>query len=106
MITEKRLSEALTYLAETDEPCAELKADVERTEYKAKVLKSAVFLHHEGSVAERQALADSDKTVQEAFMEHFASIRSYHAMANKRALEVLVVDVWRSINANRRTGSV
>ena len=106
MINEARLEKALSYLASTDEPCAELKADVGRSEYKAKSQKATAFLHYEGTVAEREASALTNEVVRKSYDEHFKAIRDYQAMANKRSLEVLVVDVWRSMNANRRTGNV
>ena len=106
MINEARLEKALSYLAQTDEPCAELKADVDRSEYKAKSLKAACFLHLEGGVAEREAKALQEQAVMDAYMLHFRAIRDYQAMANKRALEVLVVDVYRTISANQRRGNI
>ena len=106
MIDEERLTKAMTYLAQTDEQAAELKADVDRSEYKAKVMKATVFLHFEGTVSDREAQALKDTAVMEAYMAHFQAIRDYQAVANKRALEVLVCEVWRSINANRRVGNI
>jgi hypothetical protein len=57
MIDEARLHRALTYLATTDEPCAEARADMERMEFKAKAVKDALFRRLSGSVADRQAEA-------------------------------------------------
>jgi hypothetical protein len=106
MISEERCEKALRYLAETDEQAAELKADVDRSEYKAKTLKAAAFLHLEGTVADREAKALQQESVMEAYMVHFKAIRDYQAVANKRAMQVLIVEVWRSLQANRRVGNV
>ncbi len=106
MISETRLTRAMTYLAETDEQAAELKADVDRSEYKAKVTKATVFLHVSGTVAEREATALVANEVQDSYRAHFQAIRDYQAVANKRELERLVVEVWRSENANRRVGNI
>jgi len=106
VINEARLEKALSYLAQTDEPCAELKADVDRSEYKAKSLKAACFLHLEGGVAEREAKALQEQSVMDAYMLHFKAIRDYQAMFNKRSLEVLVCEIWRSLQANRRAGGI
>jgi cell pole-organizing protein PopZ len=103
-LTEDRVADALQLLAETDEPCAELRANMDRTEFKAKSLKEAAFSTLSGTVAERTAAAINVPAVQEAFDAHFKSIRDYHAMANKRALEELVIRVWQSAGANRRQG--
>ncbi len=106
MISEDRLTKAMQYLATTDERAAELKAAVESSEYKAKVTKATVFLHITGTVAEREATAVQANETKDAYREHFQAIRDYQAVANKRELERLVVEVWRSENANRRVGNV
>lgn len=102
MIDDKRLEKALHYLATTDEECAGLRADMERTEFKAKTVKATVFKLSEGSVAERNATAETDSRTVEAYEAHFKAMHEYHAMANKRGTEAIVVDTWRSMNANRR----
>jgi hypothetical protein len=106
MISEERCEKALRYLAETDEQAAELKADVDRSEYKAKAMKAACFLTLAGTVAEREAQSQANDSVKQAYEAHFKAIRDYQAVANKRALQVLVVEVWRSLQANRRVGNV
>lgn len=78
---------------------------MERTELKAKAVKAAVFKLAEGSsAAAREAVADTSQEVAEAWETHFKAMHAYHAMANKRATEAIVVDTWRSMNANRRQG--
>jgi hypothetical protein len=104
MIDDDRLHGALTYLATTDEACAALRADMERTEFKAKAVKAAVFKLSEGSVAERNAIAETASDTEDAYEAHFKAMHAYHAMANKRSTEAIVVDTWRSMNANRRQG--
>lgn len=106
MISEHRLERAMTFLAETDERAAELKSLVDQSEYQAKVTKATVFLHVEGTVAEREAIAISSNETKDAYRAHFQAIRDFQAVANKRELERLVVEVWRSENANRRVGNV
>ncbi len=106
MIDERRLEKAMTYLAQSDEKAAELKAEVDRSEYKAKTTKATVFLHLEGTVAEREAGAMTANETKDAYRAHFQAIRDYQAVANKRELERLVVEVWRSENANRRVGNI
>jgi len=106
VISDERCEKALRYLATSDEQAAELKADVDRSEFKAKSLKGAGFLHLEGTVADRDAGSLQLPEVQAAYEDHFKAIRAYSAIANKRALEVLVVEVWRSVGANRRVGNV
>jgi hypothetical protein len=77
---------------------------MERTEFKAKAVKAAVFKLAEGSVADRNAIADMAGETSTAYEAHFKAMHAYHAMNNKRATESIVVDTWRSMNANRRQG--
>lgn len=106
MISDKRMEQALVYLAETDLPCAELLADVERLEHKAKVIKQTLFLHFTDlkTATERVAKAETHESYQYAMDEYFAKLKEYGAVKNKRATEEIVVGVWRSVSANRRQG--
>jgi hypothetical protein len=106
MIDEKRLEQALVYLATTDDPCADLRADMARTEFKAKSVKAAIFKLAEGSVGLREATAETAPETVAAYEAHFKAMHAYHAMTNKRATEVIVIDTWRSMNASRRMGSI
>lgn len=101
-ISQDRMEKALAYLATTDEPCASLRADMERAEYKAKRTKAAVFQLSEGSVAERNATAETAGDTQNAYEQYFTALRDYEAMKNKRSTEEIVIETWRSLNANRR----
>ena len=104
MISDDRAEKALRYLVDTDESCALLKAEVERAEFIFKRTKEAVFTFSTGTVAERQAeaiqhadtLAANDKLVE--------AIAAYAKIANKRDTERIVMDTWRTIQANRRQG--
>jgi hypothetical protein len=104
MISDDRAEKALRYLAETDEACAAAKAEMERADYRAKVMRQTVFLHETGTVAERNAKAETHPSVMEASEVYFAAIKAYGAIANKRSTEAIVMDTWRTISANRRKG--
>jgi hypothetical protein len=106
MINEERLEKALHFLTTTDEPCAALRADLERAEYKAKTVKATVFKLSEGSVADRNAIAETSENTVAAYEHFFDTMHKYEAMKNKRSTESIVVDTWRSMNANRRSGNV
>jgi hypothetical protein len=105
MISDARAKKALTYLAETDRPCAEAKVNAERMEFKAKVTKQAIFKIGDGSVADRTAAADTSAEYGVAMEVYFTALQEYSHMANKRQTEAFVIEVWRSVNANRRHGS-
>ena len=104
MISDERMEKALRFLAETDLSCAEAKANMERAELKAKRIKQTVFLYSTGTAAERNATAEIDDQTVEAFDEYAEAVKAYAAIANKRETEKIVIDVWRSVQANRRQG--
>ena len=103
-ITQQRMEEALEYLSDTDESCAALRADMERAEFRAKRTEHAIFKISDGTVAERTADAKTSPDTEAAYEKYFQAMHAYHAMSNKRATESIVIDTWRSLNANRRQG--
>jgi hypothetical protein len=105
MISEERAEKALRYLVDTDEPCALAKAEMERAEYGWKATREAVFTHAEGTVAERQAIAATHHATKEAHERYCAAVALYAKMANKRETERIVLDVYRTLCANRRMGN-
>lgn len=105
-ISDKRAEAALGYLVSTDESCAQEKAGQERAEFKAKAIKDALFRRLEGSVADRQAEAGSSPEYATAMGEYFAAMTRYEHTRNKRQTEALVIEVWRSVQANQRKGNI
>jgi hypothetical protein len=96
------MEQALAYLAETDEPCAVLRAEVERAEFKARRTKAAVFQISDGTVADRNANAETSNETELAYSGYFEALQKFDAMKNKRATESIVFEAWRSLNSNRR----
>lgn len=103
-VTQQRMEEALAYLSDTDESCADLRTDMVRTEFKAKRVRAAILKLSEGTSVQREAVADTAPETEAAWEAHFKAFREYHATNNKRSTEALVIDTWRSLNANRRQG--
>ena len=107
MIKVERLQQALTYLAETDEKCGILRADVARAEFKAKSIKNTLMKAIlKGSIPDRTAEAETSQEYLDAKMLEFQRFGEYEGMKNKRATESILIDVWRSLNAGRRSGQV
>lgn len=106
MIDEKRLSAQIDYLESTDVHAAELKADVERYEYMFKRAKALAFKLAEGTVADRNATAETKEEVYAAAEKWFKAIERSEEVRARRQTAALIVDVWRSMNANRRVGNL
>lgn len=107
-ISDERLDKAMCFLAETDLECASRKAMVLRTEFLAKHAEALVYkaLGNEGSVEDRKQSVRLDESVKKAWEEHFIAVREYENVKAQRERNVLVVELWRSTNANRRAGNV
>jgi hypothetical protein len=106
MISEDRAEKALRFLVDTDEKCAMAKGEVERAEFFYKRTREAVFTHADGTVAERQATATQHSKTVEAHEEYVKALQLYSFLANKRSTEQIVLDVYRTISANKRMGNV
>lgn len=104
MVSDERAEKALRFLAESDEEAAIAKADMERAEFKAKAIRQTVFKIADGSVADRNALAETSDDYRHAMDLYFVALQKYAHMANKRETEKIVLDTWRTISANRRHG--
>lgn len=107
MITEKRLEEALKYLAESDNEHAKLSAGVEYIKDLAKHYKGKYIMNsEEKSVAlKEQAYYASDE-----YKKHIDDkkdlINDLTLLENKRSKESLVIDVWRTLEASRRKNNI
>lgn len=106
MISESRLQKALTYLAETDEGAASAKASMIGIEHQEKTVLGVRFLDEVGTVAEREAKARTSPEYQEWQESYKSAVYDYEILRNKRVTETLVIEVWRTIQANQRKGNI
>lgn len=101
-ITQDRMEAALHYLGETDVVFSLEKADLERSEISRKRVRARVFLTEVGTVAERQAKAEIHEDAVTADDRYIGCIESFETLKARRQRAEIVIEVWRSINANRR----
>jgi hypothetical protein len=106
LVPDKRVEEALGRIARSDGLVAELHMKSERAEYRAKAIKDAVFTRLEGGVEERKAKAGISPEYETAMEEYFTALQAFETLKNEREREFLVVDVWRTCQANARKGNV
>ena len=104
MVSEERAEKALRFLVDTDESAANLRGEMERAEFSFKRTREAVFSLSEGTVAERQAASVQHPKTIEAHDRYVETIRLWAHFQNKRETERIVLDTWRTIQANRRQG--
>jgi hypothetical protein len=106
-LTDERVERAMTYLADTDEKFAQSRGEMLRTEYLADVAEAMVYKSiQEGSVEDKKRAAKIAPETRKAMEEHFHAVVQYETLKARRAREILVVELWRSVNANRRVGNV
>lgn len=103
-VTQDLMEEALGYLSDTDEQCADLRTEMVRSELKAKRTRATILKLSEGTSVQREAVADTSPETEAAWEAHFKAYREFHAVNNKRSTQAIVIETWRSLNANRRQG--
>jgi hypothetical protein len=101
-ITQERMENAMTFLAESDDGYAIAKTDVLRCEILAKRARSRVFTGESGSVEARKALAEAHPDVILADDALCQATLDYERLKAKRSRAEIVIDVWRSLNASQR----
>lgn len=97
---------ALKRIASTDELAAELHMRVERSEFKAKAVKDAIFLREEGSVSDRQAKAGTHADYAAAMDDYFAALQAHESLRNERTRKFAVIECWRSWSSARTKGLI
>jgi len=98
-------SEALTYLAETDEDCAKAKAHMKGLEYKIKrVLAQQTLQATAKTAGERKCVAEASEAYQAITEGYESAVLDYELLATKRATQLARFEWARSMNANKRQG--
>lgn len=105
-ISDDRLQKALTYLATTDAEAARAKALVEGLSEQRKTVKAILFQAAQGSNQVREAEAYASEEYTAHINKLTAAVERFETLRNKRLTESLIVEVWRSCNANRRNGNI
>ena len=105
LVSDKRVEQAMTYLAETDEDAAKAKAKAKSLEQFGKTVKAFGFLEASGTVAEREAKSLTTEEYKKYLRAYEDAVMESEKYANKRASEAGIREVWRSLQANRRQGA-
>ena len=108
MNTEKRLENALKYLADTDEENAKANAQVK---YLDRLLKRKKALHITGNTSDKSISAKeqtyyASDTYKDAIQELFNAEVAAITLENKRDKEGLVIDIFRTLEASRRKNNI
>lgn len=93
---------ALQFLTESCDAIAAAKSELERSEILRKRVRRRHFVSSEGSVAQREALAEVHEDTAAADDRYIEAVAAYEALRAKRELQVILVDVYRTQAASRR----
>jgi len=106
MITDDQLEAALKYMSETDEAAAQAKSRLAILEKQEKTVLGLAFLSTKGNNAEREYTARTSGDYLKWQADHKNAVYEHETYRNKRIRCEAVIEVWRSINANRRRGNL
>lgn len=99
---ERRVERALDFLCRTDGPYARSTARLAAAELRVKQAREIAFLEAEGTQGERAAKALSSDGVKEASEALEKAIEQKELLKAQRTTATVVIEVWRSLNANQR----
>jgi hypothetical protein len=102
VITDERAEQAFEFLRDTVGLIGETKAELERSEILRKRLRKKHFLNAEGTVAVREAEAETQAEVAEADDRYIEAVGAFETLRARRDIEGIALDVWRTEAANRR----
>ena len=106
MINYNDAEKALNFLVDTDEEAARAKVLYEGLYEQRKTIRAIQFLSATGSAAERTERAVASKEYQ----EHLQLIKDaqieFEIIRNKRSSNILITDMWRSVNSNQKKGNI
>lgn len=102
----EKVTDCLDYLLSTDEEYGALKGKVKALEHRLKVAKSEAYLEATGDQKKREADAYTSAVYRQKLEEYENATIDMETIAAKRKSRELVIEVWRSTNANRRAGNV
>jgi len=105
-LNDSRVEKALIYLSRTDQEHAELSGEVKRCEEAIKQAKAHSFLLAKGTVAEREAQAIDSPGYENAVAEWVENYKQFKILDNKRQHEIRITEIWQTLSANRRKGSL
>ena len=105
-LNENRIEEALIRLSSTDKSHAELEGQVKYLLEGIKQAKAHSFLLAEGTVAERNAKAETSPKTVDAVNAHLSAFVAFTTLDNERSHEIRIIDIWRTLSSNRRQGQI
>ena len=105
-IEDSRTENAVYYIRDNADLIGQLRGQKSLLEHKIKIERSQRFLDAEGTVGERDAWAWTDASVYRLVNELENCIAELETIATKFKAAELLIEVWRTQQANSRRGHV
>jgi len=109
MIDEARRDKALQYLIETDVDAAKARAYMVGLDKQEKVILGLEILNQKGkpgTAPEKDGIARNSQEYKAWLEDYENAVADYETYRNRRHTADLVIEMWRSENANRRQGKI
>jgi len=107
MISEDRVSQGLKYMVETDEPFAAAKSFMTGLEKQEKTILGLEVLASKLSGQQaKEAEARNSEPYSQWRKSYEDAVYNFELVRNKRNSEAMLIECWRSLNANRRKGNI
>ena len=104
MITDDQVERALFYIRDSAGLAGQLAGAVKEAYARRKANQAIAFLQATGTVAEREARAQTDPAVITAYSDYSNSIADYEKLKLEIKAAEMLIEIWRTENSNRRAG--
>ena len=105
-ISEQRLEQALTFIAESDLQIGHWRAQVLRSEFLAKSAEALAFKAQQGPIEDKKMSARLTPEVCAAWEKHFEAVLEYEKLKAQRERQYIVIELYRTMSANLRRGQL
>ncbi len=103
-IEDYRVEKAVEFIRDHADMIGQLRGQKSALEHHIKIERSQRFLESEGTVAERESLAWTDPAVFKLCNEYRDCVTELETIATKFKAAELLIEVWRTQQANSRRG--
>jgi hypothetical protein len=97
---------ALKYLEESEEEFARLKALHQAEDKRRKIVRASCFIDAEGSVAERNAKAESHVDYEAVVGKWEQAMDDFYLVDAKRKRAEITIEMFRSVNSSMKRGNI
>ena len=106
MISDERTEKAVEFIRDNAEQIGQLRGRNAQLEHLMKVTKAQVFLRSDGTVAERQAMAEAHPEYVSMVQEYRDCVTDLETKLTLMKGAELTIEVWRTQAANMRRTNI